>query len=321
MKIVFAGAGPFGLPALEALAEEREVRILKVYTKPDRPKGRGRVKSPTQVGEAAARLGLPLSKPESLREVEEELKELKPDILLVVDYGEIVPDSILKIPEIGPFNIHGSLLPRWRGAAPSAWAVKAGDTESGVTIFRLVKKLDAGPILCQKRVPILPDDTAETLEKRLAEVGALLLLEALPRLRSGDFTLKEQDPALVTFAPKLKKQDGLIRWEEPAASVERHIRAMQPWPRAVSFLQRRVGEPLRVIFLRVTPLEERPEGVQPGTVVSVGKDGFKVACGRGAVEVKRLQPAGKRPMEASEFLRGHRIEPGDRFSAEAPEGF
>jgi len=315
--VVFAGAGEFAVPALKALVR-MDLELLLVISRPDRPKGRGRRPASTPVAETARKLGGPLRKTDRIAALDEELERLAPDLMIVADFGELIPEKTLSIPRLGAYNIHASLLPRWRGASPCAWAIKAGDTETGVTIFRMVKELDAGPVLCRKRVPIFPGDTAGFLEERLACEGAVLLERAVRLLASGEFTLEPQDPARATKAPKLSKRAGMIPWEEKAEAVERHIRAMQPWPRAWSFLKRDAGSPLRINIMkaRVEKLPPEDRSPAPGTVTAITKSTVEVACGEGKLQLLHLQPAGKKAMSCEDFLRGYRVQPGDRFETE-----
>jgi methionyl-tRNA formyltransferase len=272
--------------------------------------------APTPVATAAAAFGLAARKVERIRAVEEELRAADLDFLLVADFGEIIPSRVFDLPRRGAFNVHGSLLPRWRGAAPCAWALRAGDTVTGCTIFRLVRELDAGPILCQRQAPILPTDTAGSLEERLAGEAAPLIAVAVALLAVGAYELREQDASAVTFAPKLTKADGALPWHEDAPSLERHVRAMQPWPRAYAFLEGRGGvAPLRLNVLRAEVASgDGAAGAAPGVVCAVAADAIDVACGGGSVlRLRELQPAGRTAMTAADFLRGRRIEPGDRF--------
>jgi methionyl-tRNA formyltransferase len=319
MRVAFAGAGTFAVPILEALARTG-VELLRVVTRSDRPAGRGRKVAATPVAGKAAELGLPLVKTGRIAGLRDELAGLDLDLLVVADYGEIVPPEILALPRLGPFNVHGSLLPRWRGASPCAWAIRIGDTVTGVTVFRMVKQMDAGPVLCQREVPILAEDTAGTLEDRLAREAAGMIGEQVARLESGPVTLREQDPDRVTLAPKLAKADGMINWSDEADALSRHVRAMQPWPGAYSFLVQEGKPARRIAILEARALPAgRPEHA-PGAVTGLPGDAIEVACGNGVLAIRRLQLAGRKPLNCKEFLRGMPLREGNRFSEEEPPG-
>jgi methionyl-tRNA formyltransferase len=315
MRVVFAGTGEFAAICLDTLSRQ-DIDLIAVITRPDRPQGRSRALLPTPVAARANTLAATLFKIENIRAVEKELEGLDLDLMVVADFGEIIPERVLGLPRRGSFNVHGSLLPRWRGAAPCTAAIRAGDTTTGVTIFRMVKGLDAGPILCRREVEILAADTAGTLEERLAREAGALLAEAIPVLRAGDFSLREQDPRLVTLAPKLRKEDGWIPWSADARAVERHIRAMQPWPGAFSALAHHGQDPLRVNILAARVVAESGPAAEPGTIVAVAPLTLEVACGAGKLGIARLQAAGKKALSVAEFLRGNRVAPGDGFRTE-----
>jgi methionyl-tRNA formyltransferase len=317
MRIVFAGAGAFALEPFKTLRALPGIDLAMVVTRPDRPKGRGRHVAATPIAEEAERVGFPVTKTDKIIALADTLRYLCADLMIVADFGEIIPEAVLAIPRIGPFNLHASLLPRWRGAAPCAKAILAGDETTGVTLFRMTKGMDAGPILSRRASPILPADTAEALEARLSHDAASMLIEAIPRLAAGDFTLVAQDTAGVTLAPKLAKHEGAIPWRADAAAVLRHVRAMQPWPRAYSFLASPGHAPLRMNILAAEALNA-PHAAPPGTILAVHPAAFDVACGAGAVRVHTIQAAGKRVMDCAEFLRGHHLAAGDVFTEEEP---
>lgn len=308
MRVGFAGSGSFAVPSLEVLTWLDDAELVLVVTRPDQSKGRGRRLAQTPVAERAAQLGVPVVKPSRIAELAGDLREL--DLLLVADYGELLPESTLRLPRLGSYNLHGSLLPRWRGAAPCAWAIRAGDRLTGVTCFRMVKALDAGPILTRVEVPILPDDTAGSLEDRLADEAAQLTEEALGLLEERSPPLELQDAGLATRAPKLRKEDGLIDWTDPAEAVERQIRAMQPWPRAFSFLESPGKAPVRIVCLDAAAAGGEAAS---GQVIGVTDAEIEVACGAGSLVIRRLQPEGRREMRCEDFLRGHRVAVGDVF--------
>jgi methionyl-tRNA formyltransferase len=328
MSLFFLGSGPFAVPALEALARSRE-RPLLVVTRPDRPGGRGQRPTPTPVRVRAEELGLTVEAPASANDPGfiARLEAIRPDLIVVSDYGEILREPFFAVPRIGVFNLHASLLPRHRGAAPVAAALLAGDSTTGVTLCRIVRGLDRGPVVGRVATGISPEETAGELEARLARLAAELLEKSLPQLISGRMSEEPQDDSRATLAPKLPKGLGEIDWSLPPARLANFIRALSPRPGAYSFLRRREGklaaDPERIRFLRAreagAPAPAGPDPhpgtvpPPPGTASAVEKHGFRVACGGGEVEILEIQPAGKEAMSASEFLRGHPLSPGDRF--------
>ncbi len=320
------------MPALDRLARlEAEIppppwRLGLVVSRPDKPAGRGRKIASTPVASYAREHRLPLELPESanLPEFLSKLKKKEPDLFLVADYGEFLRRPFRAAPRLGAFNLHASLLPKYRGAAPVVHAILNGETATGVTLFRIEKKMDGGPIVDGMAVDILPLETAGELEARLAAAAADLLERALPQFSCGKAVERPQDEAAATYAPKLLKEQGAIPWQEEAQRISRRVRAMNPWPGAYSYLARKgAGEPERIKFLRVRPLEPgegaRAFGAEapnkPGDIGGDGKSRLLVACGSGAVEVLELQRAGKAPLKAIEFLRGWKARPGDRFAS------
>lgn len=303
MRYVFLGSPPFAVPVLEALLGSGHV-ALGLVTRPDRPRGRGREVQASPLVELAHERGLPVLQPETTRTPEfvDSLRELAPDVLLVASYGELLRTEVLELAPHGALNVHGSLLPRWRGAAPIQAAVAAGDAETGVSIQRMVLALDAGDVLLERRTPIGPEDTAGELFERLARLGGEAAVEALDRLERGQAHYTPQDPALVTHAPKLQKQDGDLDWSRPAVELERLVRAMHPWPGARALApgdRSLVVEAARVV-----------EGCgEPGALLEAGPR-CVVACGEGALELLRVKPAGKKAMAAPDWLRGARLEAG-----------
>lgn len=300
MRIVFMGSPEFALPTLRRLIES-PYEVVAVYTQPDRPAGRGRRPTPPPAKLLASQHGIPVRQPERVSAPEEvgRLRELAPDLIVIAAYGQILRPAVLAVPRKGVLNVHASLLPRWRGAAPITAAILAGDAETGVTIMLVEPELDAGPILAQAREPICPDDTSESLGARLAELGANLLMETLPRWLDGSITPQPQDPRLVTYAPAVKKDDARIDWTRHAAFIERQVRAYYPWPVAHTTLR---GEPLRILRAHVEA-QTGPEA--PGTVVPASA-GFAVRCGKGTLAVDEAQLPGRRPLPAAELVRGRR---------------
>ncbi|HEY76831.1 MAG TPA: methionyl-tRNA formyltransferase [Thermoflexia bacterium] len=294
------GSPEFAVPSLKAVA--RAYRVVGVVTQPDRPAGRGGRLRPPPVKVAAQELGVPIYQPESLRTTEavERLAAWEPDVVVVAAFGQILPPSMLDLPRYGCLNVHASLLPRWRGAAPVAAAILAGDPVTGVTLMKMDEGVDTGPILAQRAEPIRPDDTTGSLTARLAQKGADLLLEVLPLYLNGDLVPRPQPEEGVTYCRPLKKEDGRLDWTRPAVELERRVRAMTPWPGAFTTWE---GKHLKV--LRAALLADW-EGVEPpGTVVPVGK-GAAVVAGEGALELLEVQLAGRRPLPIDAFLRGQR---------------
>jgi methionyl-tRNA formyltransferase len=309
MNLVFAGTPPFAVPALEALLAAGH-RIAAVYTQPDRPAGRGRKLALSAVKECALAHGLPVHQPDSLKPEAEaaRLRALAPEAMIVIAYGLLLPASILAVPKHGCLNVHASLLPRWRGAAPIARAIEAGDSESGVTVMQMEEGLDTGPMLLKSTEPIHTDDTAASLHDRLALLGARTLVEALAIFACGALTPERQDNALACYARKLKKEEAVIDWTLDAAALHRRIRAFNPWPVATTTWR---GERLRL--WEVGPMQSGSVTAAPGTVISAGAGGVCVATGNGALALTRLQREGGRLLSAGEFVNGTRLAAGEVF--------
>jgi methionyl-tRNA formyltransferase len=308
VRVVFLGSGRFALSSLEALVEAGH-ELLAVVTQPDKEQGRGRTLAATPVKRAALARGLAVLQPRRAREADavSALRRLQADLHVVVAYGQILPKAVLEIPPRGTVNVHASLLPAYRGAAPIQWAIANGESETGVTTMLLDEGLDTGPTLLSRREAIAPDDTAATLEPRLARIGADLLIETLLGLTRGAITPTPQDPARATYAPLLTKQDGRVRWTETAAAIERKVRAFRPWPGASTSLAGRV---LKILQARVV---DGAAG-EPGAVLAVDALGLLVACGGpAALRLVLVQPESRRAMPASAYAAGARIQPGQRF--------
>ena len=323
LTIVFFGSGPFALPSLERLLQlgnqRPGVHVAHIVTRPDRPAGRGRSIRPTPVRQRARELGVEALAPESANDpsfLERLMAQHAPDLFIVADYGEFLRKRFRELPRIGSFNLHGSLLPKHRGAAPVAYAITGGDTVTGVTLFRIEKELDSGPIVDAIEVPIGMAETAGELEDRLAQAAADLLERAIDRFVSGAFTESPQDHAAASLAPKLTKAQGQVDWGAPADAIHNTVRAMTPWPGAYSFLRRRTDEhDERVRLHTVAVLDTEPtQGSSPGTVLEVTDDALVVACGRGRAAIMTLQRSGKQPLPAAAFVRGSPIAPGDFFT-------
>lgn len=304
MRLVFAGTPPFAARALRALhAAGHDIAL--VLTQPDRPSGRGMKVRPSSVADEALALGLPVSKPGSLKSAEAlaPIEAASPDVMVVAAYGLILPKSVLAIPRRGCLNIHGSLLPRWRGAAPVQRAIQAGDPETGVAIMVMEPGLDTGPVLLERRVPILPTDTAGTLTDRLAGEGAVAILDALARLDALE--PRAQDTAGVTYAAKVDKAEARLDWRLDAAALDRQVRALNPFPGAETALD---GDTLKI--WECVPVDG--DGL-PGTVIAMDQGRPVVACGNGALALTVIQRSGSRRMPAAEFVKGRPMPPGTRL--------
>ena len=301
LRIVFAGTPEFALPALEALLASSH-EVIGVLTQPDRPQGRGRRILPSAVKQLAERRGVAVHQPATLRAAEPQswLKAQAPDALAVVAYGLILPREVLSLPRLGCINIHASLLPRWRGAAPVQRAILAGDAETGVTVMQMDMGLDTGPVLAQQRVAIGHENAGE-LQALLAALGARCLLDVLDRLAAGTVTPKPQSEADVTYAAKIEKAEAVIDWRRGASAIDRQIRAFNPWPVAETRFE---GEPLRIFAAR--PIPHREAG-PPGTITAVDRDAIIVGCGEGALAVTQLQRPGRKIVAARDFAHSRKL--------------
>jgi len=307
LRLGFAGTPEFAVPALDALANLH--RICAVFTQPDRAAGRGRLLHSGPVKIRALQLGIPVYQPAGFDspDVLDTLRGLELDALVVVAYGLILPRAALCCPKQGCINIHASLLPRWRGAAPIQRAVLAGDAATGITIMRMEAGLDTGPILSARSVRIGPRDTAKILHDRLARVGAELMVETLRRLSQGDIHAVPQPAAGVTYASKIDKAEAAIDWRDDAELIERRVRAFNAWPIAETRLD---GAQLRIFEAEIphpAPLPPLGGGAVPGTVLAASPEGIDIACGRGVLRILRLQLAGRKALDAKEFLQGQRL--------------
>jgi len=301
LRIVFAGTPGFAVPSLRVAAADGEV--VAVYTQPDRPAGRGRGLAASPVKQAALELGLPVLQPETLRTVEARaaLRALRPDLMVVVAYGLLLPPKVLEIPRHGCWNVHASLLPRWRGAAPIQRAIEAGDAETGVCLMRMAQGLDTGPVLLERRTPIAATETSGALHDRLAELGAQALAEGLAALRGGRLPAATPQPdAGATYAHKLEKGEALLDWAAPAEVLARKVRAFLPWPVAEAEL---AGERVRIHAADALSLAH---AAAPGTLLAASRDGLDVACGTGALRIRALQRAGARAITAADYLNARR---------------
>jgi methionyl-tRNA formyltransferase len=308
LRIVFFGTPEFALPTLDTLLASRHP-VVGIVTQPDRARGRGQKLSTVPVKARGLTVGVAVIQPERLKAPSfvQSLKELRPDLGVVAAYGKILTDEVLAIPRFGLVNVHASLLPRYRGAAPVHRAIINGETVTGVTIMRVVKALDAGPMLAAKSRAIAIDETSEEVERALARLGATLLLETVDQVAAGTAVETFQDEAAATYAPRLIKDEGAVDWTMPGDRIHNLIRGLQPWPHAFTFLNGR-----RIILLRATFSNGSPSRM-PGTIVEAHGDRLTVASGRGLIHLMELQVEGKRAVKSREFLAGHRVAVGDRL--------
>jgi len=310
LRIVYCGTPQFAVPTLETLLASRH-RVCGVITQPDRPKGRGQKLQPGPVKLTALEHGVPVLQPERLRtpDVRDTLEGWAPDLGVVAAYGKLIPEDLLAVPRLGMINVHASLLPKYRGAAPIQRAVIDGETDTGVTIMRVIKALDAGGMLARVHCPIGPDETSDVIERRLSELGASLLLDVVEQLAHGPVTEERQDDTLATYAARLTKAEGLIDWTLAASSIHNRVRGLYPWPHAYTFI---ANERLIVLTSRVESTSG-PE-VAPGTIVSASAEGIRVAADRGGqLVILQVQPEGRRAMAVRDFLGGHPLTAGAAF--------
>jgi len=314
MKIIFFGTSDFAIPALKGLLESRH-KVLAVVTQPDRKKGRSLKLSPPPTKVLALSENIPVYQPAdaSGKESVDYLKKLNADIFVVISFGQILKKEALSVPKLYSINVHGSLLPKYRGAAPTNWAIINGERSSGVTIIRMNERMDEGDIILKKEAAIEDDDTNITLSEKLSVAGAVALEEALDLIeKDRDLKFTPQDNSHASYAPKLKKEDGLIDWNEPAAKVRNRVRGLLPWPGAYTHYEGRI---LKVLKTEVLNDAVRERGVNPGEVLDVAKGkGIIVRAGDGLVAIQNLQLEGKKILDADSFVRGHRIAKGYRFN-------
>jgi methionyl-tRNA formyltransferase len=336
MRIIFMGTAELSCASLEALAGNQRFSLAAIVTQPDRPKGRELKPQPPPVKLLAEKLRRPVFQPARARDEKfiNELRGLAPDLIVVAAYGQILPPAILDLPRHGCLNVHTSLLPKYRGAAPIQWAIAHGDAETGVTIMKMDAGLDTGDIVAQRRTAIQPADDSATLHARLARLGAELLLATIPDYVAGKIQPQPQPAEGVSHAPKIKKEDGRMDWNRPAVELWNRLRAFTPWPGAFTFLRAaRTTQPRAVetggpaaraplpdktlppLMLKIWRVEVVEMAGDAGTFLAVDKSGIVVACGQKALRILELQPEGARRMMTAEFLAGHPLQAGDRFEA------
>jgi methionyl-tRNA formyltransferase len=320
MVIVFFGTPQFAVPTLEALLASRH-QVPLVITQPDKRRDRGQKVTDAPVKAAARAHNVPVFQPERLRdpEVADVVRRHAPDLAVVAAYGKLIPGDLLTLPRLGMVNVHASLLPKYRGAAPVHRAIMNGEVETGVTIMRVVEALDAGGMLAQSVRAIGADDTSEQLEQALAHDGAALLLEVLDQLEAGTVRAEPQDESAATYAPRLKKEEGRIDWTQPARHIHDQVRGLYPWPHAYSYLD---GARLIVWKTDIRPKPDSTGSLQadttsspPGTIVDVTRDAIEVATGDGLIALTEVQAEGRRPMSTRDFLAGRTVRPGTKFES------
>lgn len=312
MTVIFMGTSEFSVPTLRILLEN-EYDVQAVVTQPDRPKGRGRKVISSSVKAFADHCKLPVLQPEKVRtpEIQQKFRDIAPDAIVVVAYGQILPESILQIPRLGCINVHASLLPKYRGAAPIQWAILKGENETGITTMLMDKGMDTGDLLLQKNVSIEEEDTAGTLHDKLALVGAELLLQTLQHFERGTITPTPQNHATATYAPLLKKKDGSIDWQEPAFRIYNKVRGLFPWPGAYTCFQ---GKTVKLLNVKAEQELEKVESLAPGVVAALDNvSGPAIATGQGYIRILEIQPENKKPMRCSDFCRGYHLAVGDKL--------
>jgi methionyl-tRNA formyltransferase len=318
LRIIMLGTGDFALPTFNLLAETGH-RIVALVTQPDRPQGRKQELIPSAIKRSAAARGIRVEQPEDVNVPAsvERIRELAPDLLVTAAYGQILSAELLAVAPMGGINLHGSILPAYRGAAPVARAIQNGEAETGVTVILMTPRIDAGGMLAFARTPIDPAETAGELEHRLAVMGAPLVVQAIADLAAGKARVMPQARSRVTRAPKLRKEDGLIAWDRPARAIHDLVRAMKPWPTASTSIRlpgQPGREPIRLIVHKTEVVEDRANpGVPPGTVLEAAGDRLLVAAGAGTIRLVSVQVPGKKAMTSAEFLHGNRLAPGDRL--------
>jgi len=316
MRIVFAGSGTFGLPSLGALIEGGQDVDL-VITQPDRPAGRGQLLQVGPVARFARQKNLPLLQPEDVNapEAVRAIRDVKPDLLIVIAFGQKVGTELLTMPRHGAINLHASLLPKYRGAAPINWALIQGEIETGLSVICMTDRIDAGDILGQRATTVEPNETAGELSERLSQLGARLVTEVVREIPLEEVEPRRQNESQVTLAPRLTKGDGAIDWNQSAREVHNRIRGVTPWPGASTTLTAKGGRKTVRLVVGRTEVPDRPTRGDPGSVIGAGPEGIDVATARGVVRILEVTPAGKRAMSAGDFVNGYRVAPGAAFAS------
>ncbi len=311
----FLGSGRLAIPVLARLAESSKIKLLGAGTQPDRPGGRRRRPRPTPVGEYAEQAKIPLDKPESVNSPDflVRINFLQPEIIIVAAFGQILKRELLNTPPFGCLNVHASLLPAHRGAAPVAAAILAGDQETGISFMRMEEGLDTGPVYTIRRLVIDPEETAEELEERLSRLAGDDIVQVLRQICRDQLRPREQNQQMAGYAGKIKKKDAQTDWSQPAEKIARKIRAYQPWPRVAFQIETNKKEKRQIQIVKARPVE-LPEPAEPGEIRQVSKNNFTIACGRGGIQIEHLIPEGSRPMSAAEFLRGTPLREGQKIN-------
>lgn len=315
IRVLFLGTPDFAAPSLERLEEADRLEVVGVITQPDRPAGRGRKRTAPPIKRIALKHGLPLLQPPRIRdhsEAHEFARQACPDVMAVVAFGQLLPDSFFELPPHGALNVHASLLPRYRGAAPIAHALLNGERETGVTIMKIDAGLDSGDIVAVRKLAIGPNVTAGELSEQLARLGAELLIETIPRWVAGEIRARAQDHDRACHAPRLDKKQAPVDWNRPAEDIHNHIRALNPWPVATARFR---GETLKLWTSR-NPSTNESASASPGTIVAVSEAGIRVAAGRGVLDLVEVQPPNRRRMSALDFANGRRIQIGEQFNGQ-----
>ncbi|MYB34938.1 MAG: methionyl-tRNA formyltransferase [Gammaproteobacteria bacterium] len=315
MRVVFAGTPDFAVPSLEVLLDSSLADLVAVYCQPDRPSGRGRTIRPGPVKSTAAKAAVPVYQPEKINTPEAitQLKSLKPDLVVVVAYGALLKKQHLEIPRLGCFNLHASLLPRWRGAAPIQRAIEAGDTMSGVSLMRVVEELDAGPVLAQSEISLDKHVTGGWLHDQLSQMAANLLIQNLPALASGKLKEQTQNVSQATYAKKLGREESWVDWADSAGQIERQIRAFDPWPGCLFSIE---GTALKILKASTT---SHQESATPGQILQVGPEGIVVQSGQDAIRIEKVQKSGGKAMHVADYLNGHPVRTGIILDAVSQE--
>ena len=319
LRLVFMGTPDFAVPSLQALIDGGD-EVVWVISQPDKPAGRRMALHAPPIKQCALAHGVPVFQPDSIRthEVIERLRTWQPDLIVVAAYGKILPAAVLALPQGGCINVHASLLPKYRGAAPIQWAIARGETQTGVTIMQINDQMDAGDILLQKTVPLKSNETGGSLHDTLAALGAHALVEAVQGLKTGKLIAVPQDECAATYAPRLRKEDGEIDWSQPAVQIERRVRAFRPWPSAYTWL---ASKRLKILAAHVQNDERQDSEAQfaaPGTVINLRDDFLSVATGGGTLGIGSVQLEGKKALSIAAFIQGHRLLPGDRLGRNKP---
>ena len=315
LRVIFCGTPSFGLPTLDALLKNPRFSVEAVITQPDRPRGRGQQRAESPVKEAAVKADIPVYQPEKIRAgtTAEWMKEIAPDAVVIIAYGQIISRDLLEVPRLGWINLHGSLLPKYRGAAPVQRAVLAGETKTGLTTMRIDAGLDTGPILEQREMEIRPDETAPELMARMSEIGAAMILDTLVKLERSELQPQAQDNSQASYAPPIKKEEGLIDWRKSAAEIHNGILAFEPWPGAYTHFR---GKLCHVWGKPAACMPESCAAAECGNIVQHGR-ALAVACGdKTFLELEAVRPEGRKRVTASEFANGARLTGDDRFTSE-----